>query len=167
MVGTVFLFMYWPSFNGALAVGMAQQRAAINTLLSICTSTMVAVYVSRALTGKIDMEVMLNATLAGGVVMGASCDLIIGPGFAMIAGFVAGVISAVGFLKLNAICKEKIGLHDTCGIQFLHGIPGTLGGFVSAITVAAGTYNFENDMQIKALMPAVAAGRSVQIQACY
>lgn len=122
---------------------------------------MVAVYVSRAVTGKIDMEVMLNATLAGGVVMGASCDLIIGPGFAMIAGAIAGAISAIGFLKLNAICKEKLNLHDTCGIQFLHGIPGTLGGFVSVIAVAAGTYNFENDMQIKAMMPAVAAGRSV------
>ena len=90
------------------------------------------------------MEVLLNATLAGGVIMGAACDLITGPGFAMIAGGIAVVISALGFLYLNNFCKNKLNLHDTCGVQFLHGIPGTLGGFTSAIVVASATYNFQN-----------------------
>jgi ammonium transporter Rh len=63
------------------------------------------VFVSRLLLGKIDMEVLLNATLAGGVVLGASCDMISNPGFAMVTGAVAGAISAVGFLKLNKLCK--------------------------------------------------------------
>lgn len=62
------------------------------------------------------MEVLLNATLAGGVVMGSGCDLIMNCGYAMIAGAIAGAISAIGFLKLNAFCKEKLGLHDTCGV---------------------------------------------------
>ena len=105
MVGTVFLFIYWPSFNAALATGLQQQRAIGNTLLSITASCLVAVYVSRLVLGKIDMEVLLNATLAGGVVMGASCDMISNPGFAMVTGAVAGAISAVGFLKLNKLGK--------------------------------------------------------------
>jgi ammonium transporter Rh len=142
MIGTLFLFLYWPSFNGALAVGMAQQRAVVNTLLSITGSTLTAIYVSRAILGKIDMEVMLNATLAGGVVMGASCDLITNPGFAMLAGCIAGAISAIGFLKLNKICKEKLGLHDTCGVHFLHALPSVLGGFTSVICCASTHYNF-------------------------
>ena len=79
--------------------------------------------------------------------MGAACDLITGPGFAMLTGAIAGAISAFGFLKLNSVLKEKIGLHDTCGITFLHGIPGTLGGFVSAICAAAVPYNFGPKIQ--------------------
>lgn len=142
MIGTIFLFMYWPSFNAALGVGMQQQRAAINTLVSISGGALVAAYVSRAVKGKIDMEVLLNATLAGGVVMGASCDLIVNPGFAMLTGAIAGGVSALGFLYLNAFCKEKLNLHDTCGVQFLHGIPGLLGGFTSAICCGASRYNF-------------------------
>jgi len=73
-------------------------------------------YVSRAVLGKMDMEVLLNATLAGGVTIGASCDLITNPGFAMLTGCIAGGISALGFLKLNKFCKERFGLHDTCGV---------------------------------------------------
>ena len=129
MIGTLFLFMYWPSFNGVLAVGMAQQRACINTYLSISVSVLAATFVSRAALGKIDMEVLLNATLAGGVIMGAACDLITGPG----------------------------------GVQFLHGIPGTLGGFTSAIVVASATYNFQNQLQISDQLPGVKLyGRTVQ-----
>merc|ERR1711871_1776523 len=35
MIGTLFLFMYWPSFNSGLAVETEQQRVVVNTLLSI------------------------------------------------------------------------------------------------------------------------------------
>jgi ammonium transporter Rh len=146
MIGTIFLFMYWPSFNGVLGVGLQQQRSVLNTFFSISASCLVSVYVSRCFkNGEIDMEVLLNATLAGGVAIGSSCDLITNCGFAMIVGAIAGGISSFGFLKLNAFCKEKLNLHDTCGVQFLHGIPGLLGGFVSAITVGSALYNFENE----------------------
>jgi ammonium transporter Rh len=148
MVGTVFLFIYWPSFNAALAVGLQQQRAIVNTELSLTASCLVAAFVSRSVLGTIDMEVLINATLAGGVVMGAACDLISNPGFAMIAGALAGAISALGFLKLNKVCKEKLMLHDTCGVLFLHGIPGTLGGFVSVICAAVALYNFNTPLQV-------------------
>ena len=166
MFGTIFLFLYWPSFNAALADGMARQRCIVNTLLAICGSTLTAVYVSRGVLGKIDMEVMLNATLAGGVIMGASCDLITGPGFAMLAGAIAGAISALGYLKLNSFLKEKIGLHDTCGVTFLHCIPGTLGGFVSVICAASVHYNFGPQIQ-QELVIAKLSERTDQKQAAY
>lgn len=76
MVGTIFLWMYWPSFNGALAYGSFQQRVMVNTVLSISASCIAACGVSRILIGTLDMEVVLNATLAGGVAIGSSCDLL-------------------------------------------------------------------------------------------
>lgn len=166
MIGTIFLFLYWPSFNAALANGMARQRSIVNTLLSICGSTLVATYTSRAILGVIDMEVLLNATLAGGVVMGASCDLITGPGFAMLTGAITGWISALGFLKFNKFLKEKINLHDTCGVTFLHCIPGTLGGFVSVICAAAASYNFGPKIQQELVIAAIGR-RDDQKQAAY
>jgi ammonium transporter Rh len=76
MVGTLFLFMYWPSFNAAVGNGAQQQRVIINTLLSISTSVISACMFSRLVKGKLDIEVVLNATLAGGVAMGSAADLI-------------------------------------------------------------------------------------------
>ena len=47
MIGTVFLWMYWPSFNGgAAAAGDAQMRAVINTYLSLCACCISAFAVS-------------------------------------------------------------------------------------------------------------------------
>ena len=40
-LGTIFLWMYWPSFNGAGAEGDEQHRAFINTYLSLCACTVV------------------------------------------------------------------------------------------------------------------------------
>ena len=43
LIGTIFLWMYWPSFNSALvSPAMDQQRAVINTYLSLvacCVTT--------------------------------------------------------------------------------------------------------------------------------
>lgn len=48
MVGTIFLFIYWPSFNAAVAtLPGAQYRVVINTVLSITGSCISAFYASR------------------------------------------------------------------------------------------------------------------------
>merc|ERR1719210_652942 len=49
MIGTLFLWMFWPSFNGALASGNQQHRVVINTVLSLTNSCVAAFLVSRLL----------------------------------------------------------------------------------------------------------------------
>jgi len=80
---------------------MNANRAIINTYLSISGSVIGAVFICLFYLRKLDMEVVLNATLSGGVVMGACCDLITGPGFAMLTGVITGMLSALGFLFMN------------------------------------------------------------------
>lgn len=137
MIGTLFLFCFWPSFNGALLTGDAQARAALNTTLSICASVAVAFALSKAIhRGKsLDMEHIQNATLAGGVAIGAVCDMLINPGAAMATGAVAGAVSTYGFSFFSPALK-RAGLTDTCGILDLHLLPGLIGGFASAIGAA-------------------------------
>lgn len=143
MTGTLFLFVYWPSFNGGLSNGSAQYRAIINTYLSITSSVIAAIIVSRILKGrKLEMDIILNASLSGGVVMGANAELI-GMGYgAMLAGFVTGAISSVSFAHFGPFLRRKINLHDTCGVFSLHGIPGIIGGLLSAIMASRGDIVF-------------------------
>lgn len=166
MVGTIFLWMYWPSFNGALASGSFQQRVIVNTVLSISASCITACGVSRYMLGALDMEVVLNATLAGGVAIGSACDLLAAPYISMIVGSLAGIVSALGFLKLSPYLQQKINLHDTCGVNNLHGIPGIMGGIMGSIAVALSESMFENNTQaLESMFPAIAEGRTLKTQA--
>ena len=137
MIGTLFLFCFWPSFNGALLSGDAQARAVLNTTLSICASVAVAFALSKAIhRGKtLDMEHVQNATLAGGVAIGAVCDMLVNPGAALATGAVAGAVSTNGFSFFSPALK-RAGLTDTCGIFNLHFLPGLTGGVASAIAAA-------------------------------
>lgn len=101
------------------------------------------------------MEVVLNATLAGGVAIGACCDLIIIPGVAIAIGASAGIISAFGFMKLGPYLKDKIHLHDTCGVHNLHGMPGIFGGLMSAITAAHSVKTWSDIDAAKVMFPAM------------
>lgn len=85
---------------------------------------------------KLDMEVVLNATLSGGVAIGSSADISPHPIIPLIVGCITGVISAIGFMKINGSLLSKFNLHDTCGVHYLHGIPGVIGGLVGAFHCA-------------------------------
>ena len=128
----------WPSFNAATALPHLQYRAIINTLLSLCSATVTVFGWSNILRGKLLMEDVQNATLAGGVAVGAVADLYIGPGGALIIGFFAGSVSTFGFRFLNPWLASK-GIYDTCGINNLHGMPGLIGGISSVIVTGIAT----------------------------
>ena len=165
MVGTLFLFAYWPSFNGALGSGTTMQRAIINTYLSIACSVIACIIVSKFVHGgKLNMEIVLNASLAGGVAVGSAADIIISPFGSMIAGFITGSISAFGFAYLSAFVKKHIKLHDTCGVLNLHGIPGVIGALLSAIMASRAGDNFGDNLATN--FPLQAA-RTPQEQAGY
>lgn len=71
MIGTLFLWMFWPSFNGALATGLTQTRVICSTVISLCASCMCCFLVSSLFNGgKFFMNDIANASLAGGVIIG-------------------------------------------------------------------------------------------------
>ena len=80
---------------------------------------------------------MQNATLAGGVAVGTSAALVLGPGGAVALGVTSGLLSSGGFSFLQSWAEARFGLTDTCGVMHLHGNPGLLAGFASMIAVAA------------------------------
>ena len=150
-IGTLFLWLYYPSFNYAsLAVNPFEQNLiVVNTIMSLGGSVLATYIVSALGFGRgLEMENILNATISGGVVMGAPCSFIYRPGLAAFIGFTTGAISTWCFHNLTPKLLDWIGLYDTCGIHNLHGIPGLLGGIWSAIVVAF--YNTGYDMEIAA-----------------
>eukprot|EP01083_Nonionella_stella_P018615 51813_1 len=140
MIGTLFLWLYWPSFNGYFANReyYFMDRAFVNTVLGLCGSTVGTFIVSRWVKkGKFDMVHVQNATLAGGVAVGAAADLYLHPAGALGAGLFAGALSVCGYEYLSDILTDKLKIADTCGVHNLHGMPGVLGGIISAIALAA------------------------------
>jgi len=147
MIGTIFLWMFWPSFNGALTSGSTQQRVVVNTVLALTGSCIATFLVSAQMHGgKFVMEDILNASLAGGVAIGTSADILLYPGWALLIGAVAGIISCWGFEKLGGILEAKYGIYDTCGVNNLHGIPGVIGGLVGALITAFSSEDDFNDL---------------------
>ncbi|XP_033972443.1 rh family, C glycoprotein a [Trematomus bernacchii] len=139
MIGTLFLWMFWPSFNSAITDhGDGQPRAAINTYLALASSVLTAVAISSVSQkkGKLDMVHIQNATLAGGVAMGTAAEFMITPYGSLIVGFCCGIISTFGYLFVTPFLEKTLKLQDTCGIHNLHAVPGMLGGFVGAIVAA-------------------------------
>ncbi|CAF3618855.1 unnamed protein product [Rotaria sp. Silwood1] len=136
MIGTIFLFCFWPSFNGATAAGPERLRAVINTCVSICSSV-IGTFIASSLIrhGKLDMVHVQRSTLAGGVAVGTVASSNIGLHGAMIIGTLAGFISTLGFFAVLPKL-ELIRIHDTCGVHYLHGIPGIMAG-ITGIIVAS------------------------------
>jgi ammonium transporter Rh len=138
MIGTTFLFVFWPSFVAAPAGPYDQERAIIATLLSLVGSTVTAFVMSQLMRGGVFCMVdVQNATLAGGVAIGTAANLVVlSPAEALTIGVASGILSVLGYTVIQPGLQKYIGLHDTCGVNNLHGMPGILAAFVSAIVCA-------------------------------
>jgi ammonium transporter Rh len=134
MFGTIFLWMFWPSFNSALAYGQAQLRAICNTLISL-TGSCITVFLLGPFfkAGKFNMTDVINATISGGVMIGSSADVILWPWVALLIGVLAGCLSTIGFNIIGPFLERRIKMHDTCGIHNLHGMTGFSAGIITAI----------------------------------
>lgn len=134
MIGTIFLWLYWPSFNGGGADGDEQHRAYINTYLSLCACTVVTfAFTALYKKGRFSMEFIQNATLAGGVAVGTTAHMPLQPFGAILMGTVAGFISCTGFHIITEKMAEKLKIQDTCGVHNLHGMPAVLAATAGAV----------------------------------
>ncbi|XP_030645751.1 ammonium transporter Rh type C-like 2 isoform X1 [Chanos chanos] len=152
MIGTLFLWMFWPSFNSAITDhGDGQHRAAINTYLCLasCVLTTFAISSLFEKTGKVDMVHIQNSTLAGGVAAGTAAEFMLTPYGSLIVGFCCGIISTLGYLFLTPFMEKKLKIQDTCGIHNLHAMPGVLGGIVGAITAAAASETVYGELGLR------------------
>jgi len=137
MLGSVVLWLFWPSFATALVPLEDMPQTVANTLLALSGATIATYFMSNKLNnGKTSMVDMANAALAGGVAIGSVCD-IVSPTGAFGIGLLAGAISVIGYVYLLPWLEDKFNLYDTCGVHNLHGMPGLLGG-LSALLVVPG-----------------------------
>jgi len=149
MIGTVFLWCYWPSFNAVLVdpTTWGQERAIVVTLISLVSSCVATFFVSNILCGKFDMVHIQNATLAGGVAVGTACNMVLVPWIPVVIGAIAGTISTAGYVYGTPALNAR-GIYDVCGINNLHGMPGLLGGvlgiFIAASASSDGYHAFLN-----------------------
>jgi len=135
LLGSMVLWVFWPSFCAALVAPVDVPKTAVNVILALCASTLATYFASVKLRGKIAAADIANATLAGGVAIGSTCDSAT-PATAFAIGLLAGVVSTFGFAILQAKLTALTHKVDTCGVFYLHGLPGLCGGLAAMVVVA-------------------------------
>ncbi|MDA3971368.1 MAG: hypothetical protein PF442_08450 [Desulfobulbaceae bacterium] len=134
LLGSMMLWVFWPSFCAALVVPEDIPTTIVNVILALCGSTIATYITSLKLRGKISVADIANAALAGGVAIGSTCDKVPAH-YAFMIGILAGILSTLGFAVIqnwfHALGKKV----DTCGVLHLHGLPGLFGGLIAMIAV--------------------------------
>lgn len=135
LLGSMVLWVFWPSFCSALVVPELVPATAMNVVMALCGSTLLTYFATVTLRRGICAADIANATLAGGVAIGSTCASVsLLAAFAI--GAVAGLVSTFGFAVIQGRLQKRLRLVDTCGVSNLHGIPGLLGGLAALVFVA-------------------------------
>ena len=134
LLGSMVLWVFWPSFCAALVAPADIPRTVINVVLALCGSTIATFFASSLFRKKVSVEDIANAALAGGVAIGSTCNLTT-PAIAFVIGIIAGALSTFGFAVLKEKIQKLIKKTDTCGVLYLHGLPGLFGGIAALFVV--------------------------------
>ena len=134
MLGSMILWVFWPSFCAALVAPELVPSTAVNVIMALCGSTLATYFASVSLRRNISIADIANATLAGGVAIGATCDYATYEA-AFVIGILAGVLSTFGFAYIQSKLEGVIKGIDTCGVTNLHGFPGLMGGILAIFII--------------------------------
>ena len=137
VLGTLFLLFGWFGFNAGSTLGATDLRVSIiaaNTFLAACTGGVALMYITYYDTGKFDVVMTCNGTLAGCVAITAS-GAYVSHWAAVAIGFIAVIILRE---SLNFV-ETKLRIDDPVGAISVHGANG-LWGLLSVGIFADGSY---------------------------
>ena len=141
-LGVFILWMGWFGFNGGsqLALGTFEDSTAvatifINTNLAACAGVMACAIISRLVSGKTDVVMMLNGALGGLVAITAE-PLAPSPLLAVILGAIGGIIV---FYGTKLLLKLKI--DDVVGAIPVHGFAGIFGTLAVPLSNADASFS--------------------------
>jgi len=134
LLGSMMLWVFWPSFCAALVAPKDIPMTIVNVIIALCGSTLATYAASLKLRGKVSVADIANAALAGGVAIGSTCDKV-PVTYAFVIGILAGTLSTVGFAAIQNRFHDLGKKVDTCGVLHLHGLPGLFGGLVAMVAV--------------------------------
>lgn len=134
LLGSMVLWIFWPSFCAALVPAELIPVSVVNVFLALSGSTLATYFVTVSIRGKVNAADIANAALAGGVAIGSTFDH--ATHFeAMVIGLIAGAISTFGFAVMQEKQEKFHKIIDSCGVSNLHGIPGIFGGLAAIVVV--------------------------------
>ncbi|NXE28673.1 RHBGB protein, partial [Ardeotis kori] len=160
VVGTIYLWIFWPSFTSATTVHEnTEPWAMLNTYFSLAASTLATFVLSPILyeESTVRMVQIQDATLASTAMMGMAGEMLVTPFGALIAGFLAGLIPPLGFRFLMPILHSRLKIQDTCGVHNVHGLPGILGALLGTLLTALATADAYGG-RLELVFPLVAPG---------
>ncbi|NXE14714.1 RHBGB protein, partial [Lophotis ruficrista] len=160
VVGTVYLWIFWPSFTSATTVHEnTEPWAMLNTYFSLAASTLATFVLSPILyeESTVQMVQIQDATLASAAMMGMAGEMLVTPFGALITGFLAGLIPPLGFRFLTPILRSRLKIQDTCGVHNVHGLPGILGALLGTLLAALATADAYGG-RLELVFPLVAPG---------
>jgi ammonium transporter Rh len=135
ILGSMVLWIFWPSFCSAIVPHEQVPVTLINTVLALCGATVMTYLASTFLRkGKPSIADIANAALAGGVAIGATCNIVSAPG-AFGIGLSAGALCVIGYVIVQPKLQSLLKNVDTCGVHNLHGMPGLFGGIIAIFVV--------------------------------
>ncbi|NXL54504.1 RHBGB protein, partial [Podilymbus podiceps] len=167
-VGTIYLWIFWPSFTSATAVrDGAEPWALLNAYFSLAASTLAAFVLSPVLYEEDTLRVVQiqDAAVASAAVMGMAGEMLVTPFGALVAGFLAGLISSLGSRFLTPVLRSRLKTRDACGVHNVHGLPGILGALLGTLLAALATADAYGG-RLELVFPLVAqGGRTASAQA--
>ncbi|XP_066924364.1 ammonium transporter Rh type B-like [Clytia hemisphaerica] len=136
MIGTLFLWIYFPSLNSAFVEeDSAHRRAIANTYYALAASciTSFSLTVLQSPDHRYNILHLQNATITGGIAIGSVAALMVRPWGAIILGVLASLISILTYKYILPKLRRRFNIHDVRGVYATHGMPGIVSGLAAVV----------------------------------